>query len=160
MRREYFLISVFIMLTLGSSVKAQVKEHVCGGIYLSYNDFVKQKLSITGKCSLFKKCIVLDDFFLHPHIIVNTEKGKTTINKDSIYAAKDCEGNTYRIYNRQHFKIVDTSGIWVYQHHYHQSEIIRNSARDMHFNNKPVYDYYYSDNGSSELRPYNQRNVN
>ena len=95
------------------------------------------------------------------HIWANTVANRHSNrgnNKNNIetFFRNDPESDTtsadrYRLYNRQQFKVLDTTFLWIYQYQTRIVDMVRVSAKSTKVINKTVTDYYFSLNGQSEL---------
>ena len=75
------------------------------GIYLSANDFMKNKLSY----STFKNqnCIHIHELIYQGFITIKTHKQKLKLSKDSVFGFKDKSGQLYRFYKNSTYAILN-----------------------------------------------------
>lgn len=128
------------------------------GIYRTVSDFGKQQISIPGNSKYGKKAIQVSDFFLRPYVYIKTDSGKIKVHEDSLYAVQDYKGNIFRIWNRRAYLLLDTGKLKIYSYSYIGTVKIRTS-RWVRFEQKPMTDYYFSMEDTSEIIPLTVINV-
>ena len=99
------LIVLIILITVFSPVaKAQNDS---GGIYKTAGDFAAKKLSFAINCQTGKHKIYLNDFFNKSYITVKHIDSTYKIFRKDIYGYHFCNGETYRIVNRQDLQVLN-----------------------------------------------------
>lgn len=135
-----------------------VKAQQTGGIYCTGSAFRAQQISIPANCQLGKKAIQVSDFFLRPYVYIQTEQGKIKIHEDSIYAIQNCDGNIYRIWKQKAYLLSDNGKLKIYSHDYTET-VRKRTLRSIRYERKPMTDYYFSVNDTSEIVPLTLTNV-
>lgn len=80
------LIKIFVLMLFALHTIAQDKS----GVYITYSDYVNQKLSYEIDCKTEKHVIKLHDFLNQSFITVNHKGEKIKLQKDSIYGILNC----------------------------------------------------------------------
>jgi len=100
-------INTLIPILLGVSATLGFSQGGNNGIYLTHNDYVKQKLTLACNCETEKQKIVAEVMF-HPKELVVKNNGKThRFLKDSVYAVRNCDGSVIRIYDNSEFPLIN-----------------------------------------------------
>ncbi len=147
---------LFIMF-LGLNSQNMKAQPTCG-IYNTALDFRTKQISIAADCQSGKKTIQVSDFFLRPYVYIRTEQGKLKIHEDSIYAIQYCDGSIYRIWNQKAFQLLDNGKLQIYSYNYTET-VKKRTLRSIRYEQKPVTDYFFSENDTSEIIPLTLTNV-
>lgn len=103
------------------------------GIYMNTSDYKNNKISYGANGNAK---IRLHDFFGNSPILTVANNGeKHRLKKEDVYGYCDKKGNVYRFYANEPYKIIETSGIYVYS----QERTITQSKGF-----KVTYDYFFS----------------
>jgi hypothetical protein len=147
--------SLFIFLFLDSI--AIWAQQPCG-IYSTVSDFMARQISIPVNCQFGKKTIQISDFLVHPYVYIKTEQGKIKINKDSVYAIRNCNGDIYRICKQRAYLLLDSGKLQIYSYSYNSTVKIRTS-KGTRFEDKRITDYYFTFDDTSRIAPLTVANV-
>ncbi len=137
-----------LSLAAFSAVIANAQNHQ-SGVYLSQDDFNKNKLSYaTGAVSDVNK-IHFNEFIVKPFIIVKHNGEKIQLFKDEIFAYQN-KGKVVRTWNFTSYNFVEKGPIWVYTKEVYASQIkgLRKETK-----------YFYSTFGNGELLPLTINNL-
>ena len=93
-----------------------IKDRDVEGIYVTYNDYINNRLTTPTDRKHNGDDILLKQFFISPEIMVIEEGNKTIYLKDSIFAVKLTNGQNYRFINLTPYQIVDTTCLYIYEH--------------------------------------------
>jgi hypothetical protein len=121
------------------------------GIYMTAEDFAKGKLSYSGDCNNKGIKAHLKNFWDDAPYLELWYNGKqTTLQKNSVYGYKDCDGNVYRFCNNQTYKLVEAGCVYIYSHEY-------NVTQTKGF--KVVTNYYFSSTAGGDINRLNFANL-
>lgn len=148
------LAAILVLITACSITKSQIfnsneatpsKKKPISGIYLSAIDYANNNMFYQNPCGK-KHRIILNDFFYRDIITVKHNDTVYTLKKDSIYAFTDCDGKTYRFYNKTSsaFQILENKTLVIYQWQYMGNK--ENGFRT-------IEKLFYSQNLESEMLP-------
>lgn len=84
------------------------------GVYLTFNDYLNNKLSYEINCKTEKHTIRLNEFLNQPHITVIHNKQKIKLNKDSIFGFVSCDEPFARFQNKEHYYLAEKGVIWIF----------------------------------------------
>ena len=86
------------------------------GIYLTANDYMAHKLSLSINCKTQKHKIRAEKIIHAKEITIKHGDSSYTYPKDSLYAILKCDGSITRIYNNTSYPLINPyEKIWVYR---------------------------------------------
>lgn len=142
---KFTVIAFLLCLTnqLFAQGEKEIKNSEVEGLYLSFTDFQKGKLTYPTDMQHEGDKIKLKQFFVS-HDIVSVEQNKETVfYKDSIFAIRLINGENYRFINRTPCLIVDTSYLFIYAHKTTKTVYKQSGPRRIS-KEEPVTYYYFS----------------
>lgn len=101
---------------LGSQTLAQTssQDQFFSGVFLSYSDFKKKKLTYKTDCKKEKNKFRMHDLFPKPSFDIIHKGVKHTHQKKDVYAYQDCEKGIYRFFEKEVYKIEEPGKIYIY----------------------------------------------
>lgn len=133
--------SLMFLFTCGENT-AQTTT-VSSGVYLTIDDYKKNKLIEEAECTNQKEKFERHDFFSRKEFVVINKGKKTTYQKKDIYAYRDCENKVWRFYNDKEYEILETKDIYIYS----IKKVVLNGIT---VEKDPVY--YFSDGANGEVK--------
>lgn len=119
------------------------------GLYLTLADFKHGKLTRPTDKQHEGDKIKLKQFFISPKIISIEQQSETKFNKDSIFAIRLSNGESYRFISRTPYLVADTSYLYIYSFRTTKTEY---KMAGPHRRSKDIpvtYFYFSSDNHKS-----------
>jgi hypothetical protein len=113
-----------------------------GGVYLTAEQFSQHTLSYPFDCRTGK--LRLNSFLGGAGIQVINNGEKHSFAKDTIFGYRDCKGFDYRFYQNAPYRILDTTGFFLYS--YTRLEQGSKIAR-------PATAYYFSSRPTASIQP-------
>ncbi len=105
-------ISILIMSSIcGTSQTIQSGQ---GGLYVTYEDFVNQKLTYPVSCSNSSDKIKLNDLFGSKMVYVTVNGEKHGFERTKVYGYRSCDNKNYRFYDKEIYQIINTVGFFMY----------------------------------------------
>ena len=98
-----------MLLTL--NVMAQNEKSV---VYLSFNDYVSNKLTYEINCNTEKHKIRMNEFFNQSYITVIHNGVKIHLYKDSIYGFISCDEPLVKFHDKQRYYLVEKGSVWIF----------------------------------------------
>jgi hypothetical protein len=86
------------------------------GLYKNADDLRHQHISIKADLTAKGHAIEISNFFMGSYVYVHTDKKKLKVPMDSIYAVKQYNGTTYRIWQRKCYQLLDSSFLQIFSH--------------------------------------------
>lgn len=120
------------------------------GVYLTFNDYLNNKLAYEINCATEKHTIRLNEFLNKPYIIVIHDGKKFKLAKDSIYGFISCDEPFVRFQDKQHFYLAEKGSVWIFYYNFRVQE------------NKTfttVKKYYFSTKGDGKLIALSKENL-
>jgi hypothetical protein len=84
------------------------------GVYLTFNDYLSNKLSYEINCKTEKHTIRLNDFLNQSFIKVIHNDKKIKLQKDRIYGFISCNESLVRFQNKEHYYLVEKGPVWIF----------------------------------------------
>lgn len=84
------------------------------GVYLTFNDYLNNKLSYEINCKTEKHTIRLNEFLNQPHITVIHNDKKIKLQKDSIYGFISCDEPLARFQDKEHYYLAEKGTLWIF----------------------------------------------
>ena len=112
------------------------------GVYLSFNDYLNNKLSYEINCKTEKHTIRLNDFLNQSYITVIHHDKKIKLQKDSIYGFISCDEPLVRFQNKEHYYLAEQGFVWIF---FKEVPIAQNKGF------KLEKQYYFSTKGDGKL---------
>lgn len=112
MKAISILISLMLLLLVKNNT-AQTNS-VTSGIYLTADDYIKNKLIEEAECTNDKEKFERHDVFSRPSFVVIIKGEKITFLKKDIYAYRDCDNKVWRFYDNREYEILETKEIYIY----------------------------------------------
>jgi hypothetical protein len=155
------MVFLFIFATQNTLVAqnlTMIKDNDVEGIYITYNDYINNRLTTPTDHKHNGDDILLKQFFISPEIVA-IEEGNTIIYlKDSIFAIKLTNGENYRFINRTPYQIIDTTYLYIYEHNTMKMEI-KSFGPHRRIKEKPVSYYYFSLKIDGQQQPLTLQNL-
>jgi hypothetical protein len=142
------LASLMFLLLVEKNI-AQTNS-VTSGVYLTADDYKKNKLIEEAECTNDKEKFERHDVFSRPSFVVIIKGKKITFLKKDIYAYRDCDNKVWRFYNNQEYEILETKDIYIYS-------IRKVVLNGMTVEKDPVY--YFSVGVNGEVKELNVDNL-
>jgi hypothetical protein len=118
---------LFVVSFGKSQSKAQLRIQDESGLYASFKDFQKGRLTYPVDCENLEDKIKLNDWFGSSKGYVWSNGEKHSFDKDWTYGYRDCKKEFHRFYNREAFKILDTTSFYLY-YKYGQEEFTKGKS--------------------------------
>ncbi|MDN3547692.1 hypothetical protein [Mucilaginibacter aquaedulcis] len=106
---------VLLLALLGGFSVANAQSNTPDGIYIKSADIAKHEVSFPINPVNKSDKIVLNNFFNGGHIQVTNNGRKKEMNKKEIFGYR-YQQQDYRLFNNTPYKIIDTSGFYLYSH--------------------------------------------
>jgi hypothetical protein len=135
-----------------------IKDRDVEGIYITYNDYINNRLTTPTDRKHNGDDILLKQFFISPEILAIEEGNKTIYLKDSIFAVKLTNGENYRFINRTPYQIIDTTCLYIYEHNTIKMEI-KSVGPHRRIKEVPVSYYYFSLKQNNQLQALTLQNL-
>ena len=113
------------------------------GLYLTFADFKHGKLTRPTDKQHKGDKIKLKQFFISPKIISIEQQSETKFNKDSIFAIRLSNGESYRFISRTPYLVADTSSLYIYTYKTTKS-VYSTSGPHRRSKEVPITYYYFS----------------
>lgn len=138
---------LFLLLCNGYSAYAHsqknIKNNEVVGLFITANDYKKNKLTVPVDKLHKGDKIKLKQFFFSPDITCFEQGKKTIYYKDSIFAIRLSNGKSYRFINRNPCLIVDTTYLYIYAYNTVKTEY-KQSGPTTRRKELPVTKYFFS----------------
>jgi hypothetical protein len=139
---------LFVMLFAINAVAQNPKS----GVYMTYSDYNKGKLSYEADCKTEKEDIKLDEFLREDYIVLKRKDVKIKLKKDGIYGILVCDEPLIRFQDNKQFHLLEKGSLWIY---YSLVDEINNSGykteNPYHYSESKKY--YFSVKGDGRLLP-------
>lgn len=158
--KKFFSIALMLCLTyqLFAQTEKVIRNSEVEGIYLNISDFQKGKLTRPTDRQHKGDKIKLKQFYISPDII-SVEQGKETIfYKDSIFAIRLTNGESYRFINRIPYLLADTSSLYIYVHKTIKTEYVKSGPKRIS-KKVSVSNYFFSKQGEMVVYELNLINL-
>ncbi|MFM7024144.1 MAG: hypothetical protein ACKOXB_14320 [Flavobacteriales bacterium] len=133
---------VFLFISAGAYAQS--------GVYMTYDDYVNNKLSYANQCDGKNKEIKTNLVFNLPYVTVASTDGKVKLDKDNIYAVSSCDQSLIRFENNQAYYLQEKGAVWIFY-----KEVSVNEGKRSVIQKR----YYFSTTGDSELKELTIKNV-
>ena len=136
------LFAVIVLSAMGQNEKS--------GVYLTFNDYLNNKLSYEIDCKTEKHTIKLNEFLNKPYITIIHKGEKYQLQKDSIYGFISCDAPLVRFQNKEHYWLSEKGATWIFYKEENKTE------------NKTFYTvkkYYFSIKGDGKLIELTKENL-
>ena len=120
------------------------------GVYLTFNDYVSNKLSYEINCRTERHTIRLKLFLNQPYITVIHKGQKVNLSKDSIYGVLSCDEPLLRFQDKEHYFLVEKGPVWIFYRDENKSQ-----GKSPYIQKK----YYFSINGDGRLIELSKENL-
>lgn len=155
--KALFLISYLLFVTvpciaqenLHSSVKDTLHENK-SGLYLSFSDYMNDKLSYETVCKREKQTIRFNEFLNKPFITVKYQDKKMRISKDSIYGVLNCENILVRFQDSEPFYLAEKGPVWIFY-----KEVSVQEYKSFRIEKR----YFFSTKGNGQMEALNIANI-
>ena len=84
------------------------------GVYLSFKDYLSNKLTYEINCKTDKETFRLNEFLNENHINVVRNKQKVKLFKDSIYGFISCDEPLVRFQDKIHYYLAEKGKVWIF----------------------------------------------
>jgi uncharacterized protein with PIN domain len=154
------LIAVFVNLTFyGQTEAINIMAHnLKSGIYKTFSDYNKGKLSYEANCETEMEDIKLDEFLREDYIVLKRKGVKIKLKKDGIYGILVCDEPLIRFQDNKQFHLIEKGSLWIY---YSMVDEINSSGykteNPYHYSESKKY--YFSCKGDGKLLPLTADNV-
>ena len=112
--KAFYTLLFFILFILSQKSIAQKNTVVNSGVYISKDDFIKNKLTQEADCQNDKEKFKKHDFFTKAQFTIVNKGKKITYLKKDIYAYRDCENIVWRFYDNKEYEIMETKALYIY----------------------------------------------
>ncbi|HKR05356.1 MAG TPA: hypothetical protein VJY62_12045 [Bacteroidia bacterium] len=136
---------LFILLSL--NVMAQNEN---SGVYLTFNDYVNNKLSYEINCKTEKHKIRMNEFLNKSYITVIHNGLKHQLDKDSIYGFISCDEPLIRFQNKDHYYLTEKGLVWIFY---------RNESKTNGKIITVVKKYYFAAKGDGKMQDLSKANL-
>ena len=147
-----FTLKIIVFLLIAIETSGQNKK---GGVYLTYQDYINNKLNYEINCKTDKESLKVNEFINEPYITLLDNKRKIKLYKDSIYAFKPCNEALIRFQNNKQYRLSESGTIWIY---YREVEE-KNKAEENPYHYPVSKAYYFSIGGNEKILPLNTDSV-
>ncbi len=120
------------------------------GVYLTFNDYLNNKLSYESNCKTEKETFHLNEFLNEAHITVIRNDKKIKLAKDSIYGFVACDAPLTRFQFREHYHLAEKGTVWIFY-----KEVSVSQGKGM----KTEKQYYFSTKGDGKLMELTTNNI-
>ncbi len=137
------LLSLFTFFNLPAQNKILAEQ---GGIFLTWQDYQSNNLSILCNCNSSSDKIILHHFFSKNYVDVIKGNEKIRLSKDSIYGYRDCKRSDYRFYKEydKEYRIEENKSIVIYSA---LKSVLSSTGKTSEF----VPHYFFSTSLNSEI---------
>ncbi len=120
------------------------------GVYLTYSDYTKNKLSYEADCKKEKQTIKLNEFLNESFITVKKKKEKIKLQKDSIYGILNCDEPLLIFQDKVHYSLAEKGSVWIFYR-----EVSIPQAKTFKLEKR----YYFSTKGDGKLEELTINNI-
>ncbi len=120
------------------------------GVYLTFDDYLNNKLSYEINCATEKHTIRLNEFLNESYITVVHNGVSTKLNKVNIYGVVSCTEPLARFQNNEHFHFAEKGGVWIF---YKEVSVSEGKGSKMERR------YYFSKKGDGKLMELTAENL-
>lgn len=120
------------------------------GVYLSFNDYLNNKLSYEINCKTEKHKIKLNEFLNKSYITVFHNDQKIKLSKDSVFAVLYCDEPLLRFQDKQHYFLAEKGMVWIFYR-------IENKLSNKPFVSEKIY--YFNVKGDEMLNILSKANL-
>lgn len=125
-------------------------QNTNSGVYLTFNDYLNNKLSYAINCKTETHKIRTSDFLNESYIIVVHDGQKIKLSKDSIWGFVTCDEPLVRFQNNKQYFLADKGPIWIFYRDENQTQGKTSIT---------VRKYYFSIKGNGMMMPLTNENV-
>lgn len=91
-----------------------VAQNGKSGVYITFNDYLSNKLTYEINCKTDKETFSLNEFLNENHITVIHNKQRVKLCKDSIYGFVSCNDPLVRFQEKTHFYLAEKGKLWIF----------------------------------------------
>ena len=147
MKTHIKLIALAVLLLANGQIFAQREKLLNSddveGLYLTLADFKQDKLTRPTDKQHDGDKIKLKQFFISPEIIIIEQNEESKFYKDSIFAIRLSNGESYRFINRAPYILADTSCLFIYSFKTTKT-VYKMAGPHRRANDIPVTYFYFS----------------
>lgn len=120
------------------------------GVYLSFKDYLSNKLTYEINCKTDKETFRLNEFLNENHITVVRNKQKVKLFKDSIYGFISCDEPLVRFQDKIHYYLAEKGKVWIFY------QVVDEFPKKEYKPENPYHyytakEYYFSSTGDGKL---------
>ena len=147
MKKQNIVIKTVLFILLTLNVLAQ---NEISGVYLTFDDYIHNKMSYEINCKTEKHKIKLNEFLNKSYITVIHNGEKFELKKDSIYGVVYCDEPLVRFQDNEHYYLAEKGPVWFLY------KMENKSTGKSFFTEKK---YYFSVNGDGKLIELSKENL-
>ena len=150
MKKFELIMAAVAIMTFGLFIKSNAQNQ-SAGLYLTYNDYLNNKLSYTmvdGSSNANK--INLHEFLDGANVTVSSNGKKQVFAKNELFGYHDSNNNDCRFFNKEVYRIIDTTGFYIYT-----ADKLVQQGKGF----KAAKVYYFSKKGNDEILTLTPENI-
>lgn len=147
MNKKTLFFKTILFLLIALNAKSQNEK---SGVYLTFQDYLNNKLSYEITCKTEKHKIRMNEFLNKSYITVIHNGLKHQLYKDSIYGFISCDESLIRFQNRKHYQLVEKGSVWIYY------RMISKMNGKLITTEKV---YFFSTNGNGKVQEFSKANL-
>lgn len=109
--QKIIIMKTILFILLALNVMGQSDK---SGVYLTFNDYVNDKMSYEINCKAEKHKIKLNEFLNKSYITVIHNDQKINLGKDTIYGVVFCDEPLVRFQDKEHYYLVEKGLVWIF----------------------------------------------
>ena len=147
MKKQILMLNALFFFLISFNAVGQSEK---SGVYLTFNDYLNNKLSYEIDCKTEKHVIRFNMFLNTPYITVIHNGQKINLSKDSIYGVISCNEPLLRFQNKEHYHLVEKGPVWIF---------FKNEKKSQNKTLDTEKKYYFSIKGDGKLVELTKENL-